>query len=110
MFREINDLLDQILASEANPRRRRRRLPKCAGCGRETLDPWVARVTDQFLPSVPSRVSTMARWMSETTASVFTTLWRMSETAKFVFIASSVWKWTVNNGHTVVITERTLKM
>ena len=40
---------------------------------------------------------------------MFTTLWRMSETVKFVFIASSVCKWMVNNGHTIAVTERTSK-
>ena len=33
---------------------------------------------------------------------VFTTSFRMSETTIFVFIASSVWKRTVGNGHTEV--------
>ena len=66
MFCEANDLPDQIFASEANSRRRRRWFPKCTGRKYEVLDPSVVVITNQIFPSVPSRLSTMVRWMSET--------------------------------------------
>ena len=46
--------------------------------------------------------------MSETIVWVLATSYQMSETATFVFMASSVWKRTVSDGYTKVA-ERTLK-
>ena len=73
MFREINELLDQILASETGPRWRWRWLSRYARYEYETSGPSVVGITDRFLPSAPSWLSTIVRWLPERRIWVFVT-------------------------------------